>query len=78
MNPIGNIIEKLKNEHDENVTWYNLKCWYTRDFNNPNLRQLAYYKIYGFLYGLYASGYISESECDTAINYIFEELTKNA
>ncbi len=76
MDPIEKIIERLKKENEKNGAWYMLEYWYTRDLRKPDFWQPTYYKIYGFLYGLYAREYISESEFNEATNYTYEKVTR--
>lgn len=78
MDPIEKIIDRLEKEHVKNGMWYMLQYWYTKDFSNPNIRQMTYYKIYGFLSGLLANEYIEKSEYDEATDYIYEKITKYA
>lgn len=72
MDPIKEIIENLKNEHGENGVWNLLKEWYEIDFKKPKMKEYAYDHIYSFLYGLYAVGYISKAQKETAVDYLIE------
>lgn len=76
MDPIKEIIEKLKNEHGENGSWFVLKSWYEIDFKKPKRKNDTYEDIYGFLYGLYAVGYISKTQKKIAIDYLIEMYKK--
>lgn len=69
MDPIEKIIDRLKKE---NGAYYLLETWYKKDLKNPSYKENIYNNIYGFLYGLYAIGFLEESERKTAINYLIE------
>ncbi len=76
MDPIEKIIERLKNEHAENGTYFLLKIWYAKALKKRSDEKNMYHNIYGFLFGLHASGYIGKSECDSAIEYLIEVTTE--
>lgn len=76
MDPIKEIIEKLKNEHSENGAWNVLKEWYEKKFKIPKRKDDAYENIHGFLYGLYATGFISLDQINAAMNYLIEMYKK--
>lgn len=72
MDPIEKIIDKLKKEHGENGAWYILKKWYEQEFKIPEKEDIVYENIYGFLYGLYATGFITRDQEKTATEYLID------
>lgn len=62
------LIEKLKKEHGNNGTYEVLKMWY-KELKRTN-NNFYYYKISGFLWGLYATEFINDNEREELINNI--------
>lgn len=77
MDPIEKIIERLKKEHGKNGTYSLLETWYKEDLTREsNAKEEAYDKIYGFIFGLYATNFITEKERKAAIKYLIEVMYK--
>ena len=78
MDPIEKIIEKLKKEHKGNGASYSLETWYKEDLTRDSkAKEEAYDKIYGFIFGLYATNFITKTDRSTAINYLIAVMYKN-
>lgn len=78
MDPIEKIIDKLKKEHGENGSYYVLETQYKEDFTNNSMKgkEETYNIIYGFIFGLYATNFITEKKREAAIKYLIEVMYK--
>ena len=78
MHPIEKIIDRLKQEHGKNGSYSVLGTWYKEDFTNNSMKakEETYNIIYGFIFGLYATNFITEKERKAAIRYLIEVMYK--
>ncbi|MGN0494971.1 MAG: hypothetical protein ACI4GW_01965 [Lachnospiraceae bacterium] len=70
-NIIEVIIERLRKEHGNNGVYAVLKAWYEL-YENTKYDNKEKWEINGFLWGLEATGYITEEESQEARYYLFD------
>lgn len=78
MDPIEKIIDRLKKEPGKNGSYSVLETWYKEDFTNNSIKakKETYNIIYGFIFGLYATNFITQKERRAAIKYLIEVMYK--